>query len=109
MEMEMMNVKMVEIVENGGMGVVLYNVSYREVNGKGFKKVVDNVFKDLMEDYKNEEIEKDFYYVESVKDSVGCIRLGEDKMVYVIEEGSEWFNLDCEDGEFFEFCCSLEE
>lgn len=107
MDMEKMNVKMVEIIENGGMGVCLYRVWNEVLEGKNFEEMVGNKFKELMKNMDEEYFESDFYEVEGIIDGVGIIRFGEDCGVYVISENNEWFNKDCEDGKFYNYIREL--
>jgi len=107
--MEKMNVKMVEIVENGGMGVCLYRVWNEVLEGRNFEDMVDNGFGKLMEGLEGEEYESDFYEVEGIIGDVGIIRFGEDCGVFVISEGNEWYSKDCEDGKFYEYVGDLME
>lgn len=105
--MNKMNVKMVEVVENSGMGIVL-NREWKEVlEGRNFEDMVDDGFRKLMEGLEGEEYESDFYEVEGIVDEVGIIRFGEECGVYVIKEGEEWYNRDCDCEEFYDYVCNL--
>ena len=96
----MRNVKIVEIVEGiGGFNSdisVEYKGEFMKVEGDSFEDVCNNVFNKLMNGVDRDEVDMDFYGVESVGKDVGLIRFGEDVEYVVFGESNYWFEMKCE-------------